>query len=273
MKIKTVLSAPLLAVFLLSVRMTAQQQYLYRSIALESAEAIKTAGLPEQNKTSPTAATACAKSVEVSGTEEPPEFLPKEAAALADIDFSALRNINGDIIGWIEIPDTELSYPLLQGTDNQFYLSHNWKGEASGGGSVFLEYNSSPDFTDFHTMVYAHRMRNDTMFGILKYYNNLEFLQVHPSIYVATEDVVLQYDIFAAQESAVYGIVYRLDLTENNLEEEFLKFCVDNSVIDAGVTPEAGDKILTLSTCTGNGHVNRWIVQGYLSHIYNYEGR
>lgn len=99
--------------------------------------------------------------------------IPEATAALMDIDLEALRSVNEDVVGWIEIPGTELSSPLMQGTDNQYYLSHNWKGEKSGGGSVFLESVNSQDLTDFHTIAYAHRMRNDTMFGTLKYYKTM----------------------------------------------------------------------------------------------------
>lgn len=189
-------------------------------------------------------------------------------AVLANIDLEALRAVNEDVIGWISIPGTELSYPLMQGTDNPYYLSHNWKKEASGGGSVFLENTNDRDLTDFHTIVYAHRMRNDTMFGTLKYYEKLDYWQEHPAVYVVTEAGLYGYDIFSAQEASVKGIVYRLDIVESGMEEEFLRYCIENSVIDTGITPEVSDQILSLSTCTGNGHSNRWVVHAVLRRIW-----
>lgn len=263
------LMALLTLVLLVSAGMMLRQHLEYRKIAADSAEAAQVAGLPERS-TQPSAPVQTEPGVSPE-PEEPPEPLPEEAAALADIDLEALQAVNEDVVGWIEIPGTGLSYPLMQGADNQYYLSHNWKKETSSGGSVFLESTSSRDLTDIHTIVYAHRMRNDTMFGTLKYYKDLDFWQEHPRIYVVTADGVYRYDIFAAQEASVTGIVYRLDIEESSLEEEFLRYCIEGSEIDTGITPEAGGRILTLSTCTGNDHANRWVVHAVLRYIWTAE--
>ena len=106
------------------------------------------------------------------------------------------------------------------------------------------------------------------MFGTLKYYKEPDFWQAHPDFYVVVDDGIYHYDVFSAQEVNVKGIVYRLDIEENHLEEEFLQYCVENSVIDTGLTPEASDRILTLSTCTGSGHATRWVIHGVLREIY-----
>lgn len=202
---------------------------------------------------------------------EPPaaaEPLPAEAAHLGDVDLAALQAVNEDVVGWLEIPGTELSYPLVQGPDNQYYLNHNWKKERSGGGAVFLEQTNSRDLTGFHLIAYAHRMNNDTMFGTLKYYHDGAFCQEHPSIYLAAADGVRRYDIFSAHKASVRGLVYRLDLEESGLEEDFIRSCLSNSEIETGVEPEAGAQVLTLSTCTGEGYESRWVVQGVLARVY-----
>lgn len=224
-------------------------------------EALRTAGLDEVQK---------AERPET--LPENAETLPEEAARLAETDLAALREVNGDIVGWLEIPGTGLSYPVAQGTDNQFYLSHNWKKEPSGGGAVFLEQTNGRDLEDFHLIVYGHRMRDGSMFGSLKHYGDPEYRRQHPDIYLVSEDGVRRYEIFAAYEAGVTGLVYRLDLEESGLEEEFLRSCLENSVIDTGVVPEAGDQVLTLSTCTGRGYGARWVVQGTLRGRYDMSG-
>ena len=267
--------AALTLVFLFSVGMMVRQQLEYQKIAADSAEAARIAGLPEWDDAPlPTASddtepTAPAVSPEPDETEAPPEELPVEAV-LAGIDLAALREINGDIVGWIEIPGTELSYPLVQGTDNRYYLSHSWKKEYSAGGAVFLESTNHSDLTDFHTIIYAHRMNNESMFGPLKHYKDPDFWREHPCVYIATEAGVYRYDIFAAHEAGVRELVYRLDLETSHLEEEFLRYCVENSAIDTGIVPEAGDRILTLSTCTASGR-KRWVVHGVLAQVYGAE--
>ena len=187
---------------------------------------------------------------------------------LAQMDLSSLQAENPDVIGWICIPDTELSYPLVQGTDNAFYLNHTWQQRRNSAGAIFMEQSGSADFSDYHTIVYGHRMNNDSMFGTLKYYDSLDFWQEHPSVYVVTEDSARRYDIFSAQEAGIRDLLYRLDIEEKHLEEELIQYCADGSVIDTGLVPEAGDPILTLSTCTRRGRTTRWVVHGVLGQSY-----
>lgn len=187
---------------------------------------------------------------------------------LAQLDLESLRAENPDIVGWICIPDTELSYPMVQGENNSYYLNHTWQRRRNAGGAIFLERTSKADFTDYHTIVYGHRMYNDSMFGTLKYYKDLDFWREHPCIYVVTEGGAYRYDIFAAQEAGVKEIVYRLDIREKRLEKEFLQYCIDGSVIDTGVVPMEDDCVLTLSTCVERGHATRWVVHGIRTQAY-----
>lgn len=255
---KAVLTGLLALVFLLSGGMSLRQQLQYQRLTADRDEAARTAGLGER-----TAVPALRR------PEFPPETLPEELSALAEIDLDALRAVNGDVAGWIEIPGTALSYPLVQGSDNEYYLTHNWKKEPSSGGAVFLEWTNRRDLKGFHTIAYAHRMNNDTMFGTLKYYRDAAFWAAHPSIYVVQDEAVARYDIFSAEEVPVTGIVYRLDLEERQLEEAFLDACLEGSVIDTGIVPEKDTKVLTLSTCTGHGHETRWVVHGALAARYS----
>lgn len=198
----------------------------------------------------------------------PSEPLPEVAAHLAQVDLAALRAVNKDVVGWLEIPGTQLSYPLVQGEDNQYYLTHNWKRESSTAGSVFLEQTNPRDLSGFHLIAYGHRMRNGSIFGSLRRYSDPAYLQEHPSIYLVDKTAVRRYDIFAAYEAGVTSLVYRLDLEEKELEEAFIDFCLASSAVETGVVPEPGSQILTLSTCTGHGYESRWVVQGYLSRRY-----
>lgn len=266
-RIWSILTALLAVVFLVSAGMVIRTQLQYRKIIADSNEAARIAGLPEGD-IAPSEPVRQEPAPEETAPEETEEPLPGEAAALEDLDLAALQAINGDVVGWIVIPGTELSYPMVQGKNNSYYLYRNWKREKSDGGSVFLEATSSRDLTDFHTIVYGHRMRNDTMFGTLKYYKDEEFLREHPSVYLTVEGSVYRYDIFAVQEASVQGLVYRLDLETSHLEEEFIQFCIDNSVVDSGLVPGTEDRILTLSTCTGSGHATRWVVHAVLRDVW-----
>jgi len=262
--VRIIIIAALAAILTLSLVMTALQQAQYRANAQANEEAAAIAGLPSAQE-------------KMSGESPPPESVPPDqpdpaaiptaAANLAALNLAALREVNPDVTGWIEIPGTELSYPVVQSADNHYYLDHNWKQDANRGGSIFLESTNRADFTDFHTIVYGHRMRDGSMFGSLRHYKEQSYWQEHPNIYVAAENRVYRYAIFSAHESGVRDLTYRLDLVESGLQGEFLQYCADESVINAGGAPE-DSRILTLSTCTGNGYRTRWVVHGYLAETW-----
>ena len=186
------------------------------------------------------------------------------AAALAGTDLDALKELNPDVLGWIAIPDTELSYPLLQGEDNNWYLNHTWMGERSAVGAIFLECQCAPDFSGFNTIIYGHRMNNHSMFGTLREYKQQDFWSQHPAVYIVDSASVRRYEIFAAGEASVREVVYRLDIECSGLQQEFIDYCLEQSVIDTGVVPTAEDQVITLSTCTGRGYATRWVVQAVL---------
>lgn len=185
-------------------------------------------------------------------------------AELRAIDLAALREVNPEVIGWLEIPDTGISYPLLQGANNTYYLKHTWLGDSSSVGAIFMEEANSPDLSDFNTIIYGHKLRSGAMFAGLQAFEELSYCQEHPSVYIVDDKGVHRYDIFAVHAVGIREIVYRLGLADPEKQEEFIQFCLDRSVVDTGVVPEVGDHILTLSTCTGNGYSKRWVVQGVL---------
>lgn len=203
--------------------------------------------------------------------EREPVLHDPYAVELSAINLAALREVNRDVIGWIAIPGTEVSYPLLQGTDNQYYLEHTWKGTGSSVGSIFLDYQVSADFSDFNTLIYGHRMRNETMFGSLKHYKDSNYWQAHPSIYLVTDDAVCRYDIYAAYEPGVKEITFSLGQMDQETREALIQLGLERSVIETDIEPTAEDRILTLSTCTGRGYSSRWVVQAVLAESFAIE--
>ncbi len=193
------------------------------------------------------------------------------AEALADIDLSALKAINPDVIGWIYIPDTVVSYPLLIGENNNQYLRHTWLKEYSTMGSIFMETESQTDLSDFNTIIYGHRMRDMSMFAILQYYDQKDYWEQHPSVYLVNDSGVYRYDIYAAYESSVRSPAYYLQVNEPERKAEVIQDGLKKSAVDTGIVPTEDDKILTLSTCPSRGTATRWIVQAVLAETYSTE--
>lgn len=199
--------------------------------------------------------------------ESAPVYVDPYADALRNMDFAALQEVNSDVLGWILIPNTVISYPLVQGDNNQYYLNHTWKKWTSVVGAIFLECQNSPDFSDFNTVIYGHRMNNSSMFASLKNYKKQSYWASHPYVYITDDNGSHKYEIFAAYEVSTAGTTYQIGFSGDSSKQAFLDYCLGQSVIDTGITPTIYDKILTLSTCTGNGHATRWVVQAMLKGV------
>jgi sortase B len=183
---------------------------------------------------------------------------------LASLDFSALQQINDDVLGWIRIPDSGIDFPLLQGEDNDYYLTHTWDHQVNSVGSIFLEHLNSPDFTDYNTIVYGHNMNDGAMFAGLKSFSDSEYRKNHPYIYIASQQGVYRYEIFSCYRAGLQDPTYGLSFNQQTTKEKFLAHALEKSVIQTHVQPAMTDRILTLSTCFGDGSNTRWVVHARL---------
>lgn len=190
-----------------------------------------------------------------------PVFNDPEMDAMALIDLKALREINPDVLGWIRIPGSSIDYPIMRGEDNKFYLEHTWEKEKSSVGSIFLECRNSPDFDDYNTIVYGHSMNNGSMFGGLKQYNEEYWLKDHPYVYVVSDNGVYRYEIFSIYRTDVDSPTYGLSFNQAETKANFLVYALEESMHDTGVIPHPDDRILTLSTCSGNSYTERYVAQ------------
>ena len=258
---RRVLLAGLALVFLVSGGMMLRQLGDYQKGEETYGSAESLAGLPDLSALSWPEDTG---SGSAAGEDPAVPYVDPYADALATMDFAALREVNPDILGWILIPNTRVSYPFLQGTDNDYYLRRTWRKGSSAVGAIFVEAGNSGDLTDFNTIIYGHNMNNGSMFGSLKKYKSQDYFRQHPYIYLTTDAGSARYEIFAAYEAATDSETYRLGFGSESAKQAFLDDCAGRSVIDTGVTPQVWDRIITLSTCTGRGHETRWVVQARL---------
>lgn len=208
---------------------------------------------------------------EPSAPAEPePEETDPVADGLSKVNLAALQSVNPDVVGWIYVPGTNISYPLLQGVDNSYYLEHSWEKRWTGGGSIYIDWRCSRALDGFNTILYGHRMNNGTMFGPLQRYESLDFWRMYPYVYIVDSTYVHRYAVFAAGEISVTSEIYTT--VEGGTPEErqaFLDLCTDSSQLDTGVLLGPEDKVLTLSTCTYvGGRETRWVVQAVLDQVY-----
>lgn len=192
------------------------------------------------------------------------------AKRLIKTDLTSLFEVNDDVFGWIIIPDTTVSYPLLQGEDNEHYLTYSWDKWWNPVGSIFLDYRNSRDMSEFHTNIYGHRMYDDSMFNSLQYYNDEEYRDEHPYVYILNEVGVLKYEVFSAYEAETDSPAWRLGFEKTEDQQLLIDYYIQESDIDAGFRPlaEYGQNVLTLTTCTKSGNEKRrWVVHCALTYI------
>jgi sortase B len=253
------------------LRQTLQEQ-ADKAAYEEAAELVSVPDLPEASEEELTLPSGDALTQETGATGTPEEQLASEeqkairkdayAQSLNSMDLGALQALNPESIGWILIPNTKISYPLMQSGDNEYYLKHNYKKAASAGGSIFLDYRNAKGLKDFNSIIYGHRMKNGTMFEALKNYARLDYWKKHPYIYITLPGgTSYQYTIFASYEESASGQSYRTNFGGDlKAKQAFLDHAVGASLIATGVSVSAKDQILTLSTCTGRGYETRLVV-------------
>ena len=178
------------------------------------------------------------------------------------IDRAAvLAGINSDYIGWITIPDTAVDYPVVRTDDNEFYLKRDFYKNKSASGTPFADYNCTDE--SLNTIIYAHNMKDGSMFATLTRYTTKSFFNAHRRIVYDGE-----YEVFAVFRTNVgsndeFPYPDYADLTDEDMYYEYVDSVLDRALWTSGDVPEYGDRLLTLSTCAYNTENERVVVVGY----------
>lgn len=188
--------------------------------------------------------------------------------SLPIVDFTALREINPDLCGWLVLEGTSVNYPIAQGSNNSQYLNRLYDGSRGKAGTPFLDYENSPNFTDKNSIVYGHNLLDGSMFSCLTEYAQQPYYDAHPSLLLLTPDRNYRVEVFTAfssspSEAGLDGSPWRQSWEKDGSFDEWSKQMAARSVIDTGVSPDVSDKVLTLSTCTRGGR-DRFVVMGRL---------
>lgn len=184
------------------------------------------------------------------------------------LQLEELQKENNEIIGWLEIEDTNINLPVCQTTDNDFYLTHNYKKEKSKGGSLFLDKNFDLINGSSNYLIYGHRNTQGLMFEDLLKYSKEDFYNNHKTIKFTTNKDDSVYEIMSVFYSRVYykkekDVFRYYNFVNANNEEEYKDFvnnCKKSSIYDTGVTANYGDQLLTLSTCEYSQEDGRFVV-------------
>ena len=174
------------------------------------------------------------------------------------VDLEGLQAAYPDVAGWIYFENESISYPVLYSGDNEKYLRTAYTGKAANAGAIFLDGENTRDFSDPHTLIYGHNMKNLSMFGRLRYYRtDKDYYEGHKYFQIFTGGYIYRYEIFAygqvsADDSIYY--VYGADPGNDKLRA-LLKELKGMAPQGSSAEPGVNDHLITLSTCTGDGDV------------------
>lgn len=183
------------------------------------------------------------------------------------IDFPSLLEVNEDITGWLKITALDISYPIVQGEDNDYYLHRTFEKTENFAGCIFMNCDNASDYTDQNTIIYGHNMKDGSMFGKLKQFKEAETFQKSKYFWIFAPDKIYQYRIFSAATVNKTGLFYQVLFKDEDFDT-WKKDAFENSVVENGeVELTKDDRVVTLSTCTGDD-ATRFVVIGKLVRVY-----
>lgn len=170
-----------------------------------------------------------------------------------EVDFKALREKNPDTVGWLYVGSCGISYPIVQGEDNDYYMNHTFEGTVNSSGAIIMDYRDDKYLKDWNTFIYGHNMKNGSMFGSLKKLLKDETLyDTDPYIYVYLPGYIYRYKIFSYYKDKPDSKMY---WTADTLQEyrQYIRDALSLSVRDLGVETSEENNMVTLVTCSGSG--------------------
>lgn len=204
-----------------------------------------------------------------STAEEPVIHYTQEQVVVPPVleEYKNLLNRNKKLIGWVKIDDTNIDYPVMQTTDNTYYLDHNLDQEYDKNGSIFMDKDCDVLKPSTNLILYGHHMKSGKMFGSLNQYEQESYYEDHKYINFDTIYEKGIYQVMYVFRSRVYSeeeIVFKyyqfIDAVSEAEFDSNMREMAAVSLYDTGVTANYGDRLLTLSTCDYQEKNGRFVV-------------
>ena len=170
---------------------------------------------------------------------------------LIDVDLINLKKMNNDTVGWIQVLGTNINYPFVHTSNNDFYLNHDFNKKYNSAGWLFVDYRNNIEEFDKNTIIYGHGRLDKTMFGSLKntlknkWYNDTN----NHIIKISTENENSLWQIFSIYTIKTTSDYLEIDFSDDIMYESFLNQLKNRSKLNFDTTVSPTDKIITLSTC------------------------
>lgn len=191
------------------------------------------------------------------------DFVPREL--LPRIVELRAQYGNEDIVGYISIPGTNISYPVAQTGNNVYYLYHDLHHNRTAAGSIFADYWSDLGaLADDNTIIFGHNMRNGSKFHNLRHFHNEDFFRRHTYILLDTPYQETVWDVFSFFHTTTDFCYLTPNFPTREMFYEFIMYLQSQSAFETDIVLSEDDQILILSTCGVRGGINRYILIGRL---------
>ena len=191
----------------------------------------------------------------------------EQVPAGPEVDFTELTSINGDCVAWIYIEGTAVNYPVVQGSDNSYYLKHLFNGKWNSAGCIFLDSRVSEDISDRHSIIYGHHMKDGTMFSGLTKYKKQSYYDEHPEGLLITPDCTYRIEFFAGYVASVEDPSWKTKFESDADFEAWIKEAQKLSWFTSPLSPAVTEKIITLSTCSYEFENARYVLHGIVREL------
>lgn len=162
-----------------------------------------------------------------------------------------LKKLNPDVKAWIQVPKTNIDYPVVQGQDDMEYINKNVYGEFELSGAIFLSCLNKDDFSDPYNLVYGHNMKNGGMFADVADFTNKEYFETHQKGKLYLTDATRKIRFFACMKvTAADAKIYHPDGYHKENLKDLLDYIQANAVQYRDVNVADENSLIALSTCS-----------------------
>ncbi|MCI9224754.1 MAG: class B sortase [Acutalibacter sp.] len=183
------------------------------------------------------------------------------------VDFERLRADNPQVVAWLYCEDTAIDYPVMQGSDNEFYLHHSYTGAEDQSGAIFVDAQCTPGFADYNSIIYGHSMKDGSMFGGLESWKSQEYYEEHPVMWLLTPEANYRIKLFSGYTTSAYSETYTIFREPGEDFAAYIAESQTNSDFTPAEISEAGGRYVVLSTCAYDFDEARYVLHGRLEQV------
>jgi sortase B len=202
-------------------------------------------------------------------------YKPVQTTDLENPTLSELQSLNSDVCAWLTVDGTNIDYPIVRGESNIEYINKDINGEFSLSGSVFLDYRNEMDFTDFYSLVYAHHMEGNVMFGEVPNFLETDYFQEHTGGMLYLPEGTFEIKWFACISTDAYDVMVfnPSGLSDEAEQSRLLSYLREVAVQYREIGVTAQNRILGLSTCAESSADGRVLLFGKLCAVAQETGK